>query len=1331
MYPLGQVEDIYEISDNENNNIVARENQPNFIEVVGEEAVVDDEPVITRKNATLMSAREVLPENVDNIINNLFENNVDQENIDPFESAFCNLDPELNGNDNRPVFVGGIRGQADEDDTNVAREENLAVERRASTRMPYWNMPLPTRRSAPATYYSRYNPNMRTHSLGNRTSICPSCKALHWVQERVHSSSIVNPRFQTCCKEGQVVLDAIPGPPEVLRWLWTSEQREAKEFRCHSRNYNLFAFTSLNYTEDKRLEERGIREGIRSFSIHGQIYHQTGGALNEGAVPSYAQLYFIEPNEANEMRAAASNLNTRLVNEISEVIEQTNPFVSHYRAAHDMLNSTNVEEAQRIILNPQIRLILERGTDRRRFNLPTAEEVAVVIPDVVESDNRDIVLFARNEDGSLSHQFQYINRSHPAYLPFHYVLFYPYGNPGYRWSIPLGASDQRIRANDNHSEESPDENSTGKVSARMYYRYHLFSRLNTITGTENFNTLIYGEMLFQQLCCDMYACVDDAILHWHRQNQDTFRADMYCGAIDALREILSQLQHSQSPNSRPDLIAITFKLKLDGLLNDVKEKNVFGKCIGDSLSIEYQKRGLPHAHLISHLHRDDIPRTVEQIDELVCAQMPINDPELAAFVKTHLTHGPCGPDFPNAPCMRDGKCSKGFPKRWCERTVLAENSYPEYARPNNGVTWGSDRFTFDNRWVVPFNPYLTKKYSAHINVEVAHGIQAIKYLAKYVYKGSDRASLALQGEYDEIALTLQGRYIGPVQAVWRLMGYSTHEERPAVIQLPYHLEGRHRVAFTETMTREQVAVAIQSQSSIFIDWMKYNNANPDGRDLVYCDFPLYYTYNKKRGWQKRKKGQSIGRLPVATPRQGEHFYLRTQLSVKRGARSYRDLYTVNDINYELPSAACRAMGLTFDDSEWVSLFNDVKDTSSASSLRRKFAAAIHDAVVHDPQALWDRFKIPFTDDCVWRMSRLGESLNSPPSDWSDDRLRFDFGLWLLETNLKDLGMNWAAARMSGYRADEYIDTFHSTLQSVNNASEAFNTDNAGANGSVYTINPGLAAAIFILRTQHIDWLATWRETKVYDSENQFTSLQSMMSSLRTTAGNRAQPINMIFAATESSDRDLSPEAFCTRCMCSYKNKDCFKQHPELAPKRKKTEKHRKVKGNGSKVTINSDSDSEDSILVASARANEISTIYDTGASHHFVSQKNFFCDLKSCSKPFKFDQAVGAASLHQRDNAQLKLGNTTFHLHDALYSPNSSCNIISAGRLERLSNIVADFNKSLLIQMRNEQCPKLVAYLTRKNDVYYINPLNTKQTSHSSTRAAPSIARIPRVNAQR
>ncbi|POS82011.1 hypothetical protein EPUL_006612, partial [Erysiphe pulchra] len=57
------------------------------------------------------------------------------------------------------------------------------------------------------------------------------------------------------------------------------------------------------------------------------------------------------------------------------------------------------------------------------------------------------------------------------------------------------------------------------------------------------------------------------------------------------------------------------------------------------------------------------------------------------------------------------------------------NSYPEYARPNNGVTWEKNGFTFGNRWAVPHNPLLLKKQKAHRNVKIAHGVHAIKYMA--------------------------------------------------------------------------------------------------------------------------------------------------------------------------------------------------------------------------------------------------------------------------------------------------------------------------------------------------------------------------------------------------------------------------------------------------------------------------------------------------------------------------------------------------------------------------------------------------------------------------
>lgn len=417
--------------------------------------------------------------------------------------------------------------------------------------------------------------------------------------------------------------------------------------------------------------------------------------------------------------------------------------------------------------------------------------------------------------------------------------------------------------------------------------------------------------------------------------------------------------------------------------------NAPGKCVGNVGSIEYQKRGLPHAHILIYLQDQDVPRTVEDIDMIIQARLPTNDPVLADIIKSQMTHGPCGPGYPTAKCMLDGggKCDKGYPKRWCEQTTFVDGSYPEYARPNDGVTWVKNGFTFDNRWVVPFNPYLTKKYNAHINVEVAKGVHAIKYLAKYVYKGSDRATLAVGDRYDEISMTLQGRYISPVQAVWRLMEYATHQEKPAVMMLPFHLEDRHRVVFGADLDQAQLAAAIETQSSVFLDWMEYNNVNGEGRDLLYSDFPSYYTHTKVRGWRLRAKGQTIGRMPVAHPSQGEHFYLRLLLTVKRGARSYRDLYTVNGVECVCPSAACRALGLLADEGEWVEFIDQIKDTATGHSLRMTLASIITNSLVTSAQAIWEQFKDYFTDDCLYRLSLNRDIINPPPANWAEDQCR--------------------------------------------------------------------------------------------------------------------------------------------------------------------------------------------------------------------------------------------------------------------------------------------------------------------------------------------------------
>jgi hypothetical protein len=84
---------------------------------------------------------------------------------------------------------------------------------------------------------------------------------------------------------------------------------------------------------------------------------------------------------------------------------------------------------------------------------------------------------------------------------------------------------------------------------------------------------------------------------------------------------------------------------------------------------------------------------------------------------------------------------------------------------------------YDNKWIVPYNPFLIRRYQAHVNVEICTAVQAIKYIHKHIYKGRDKATLEIV-ETDEIRRYLTCRYLGPSQAVWSLLEFPTHEEYP-------------------------------------------------------------------------------------------------------------------------------------------------------------------------------------------------------------------------------------------------------------------------------------------------------------------------------------------------------------------------------------------------------------------------------------------------------------------------------------------------------------------------------------------------------------------------
>ena len=135
-------------------------------------------------------------------------------------------------------------------------------------------------------------------------------------------------------------------------------------------------------------------------------------------------------------------------------------------------------------------------------------------------------------------------------------------------------------------------------------------------------------------------------------------------------------------------------------------------------TIEFQKRGLPHVHIILWLAKDG-PLTSTDVHKLISAQLPDPSVDLIGYeaVTKFMMHGPCGDANPYCSCMVDGECSNNYPKEYCEKTVIMQNGHVKYARPDNGIGTIKNGVPLDNHHVVPHNVDLLVKYEAHINVE--------------------------------------------------------------------------------------------------------------------------------------------------------------------------------------------------------------------------------------------------------------------------------------------------------------------------------------------------------------------------------------------------------------------------------------------------------------------------------------------------------------------------------------------------------------------------------------------------------------------------------------
>jgi len=94
-------------------------------------------------------------------------------------------------------------------------------------------------------------------------------------------------------------------------------------------------------------------------------------------------------------------------------------------------------------------------------------------------------------------------------------------------------------------------------------------------------------------------CQDALAINRHFHGADLF---ITITANPNWPDVTWELLPGQTASDCPDLVVCVFHAKVAQLLRDLNEHGVMGRTVARVWTIEFQKRGLPHMHLIVFLH---------------------------------------------------------------------------------------------------------------------------------------------------------------------------------------------------------------------------------------------------------------------------------------------------------------------------------------------------------------------------------------------------------------------------------------------------------------------------------------------------------------------------------------------------------------------------------------------------------------------------------------------------------------------------------------------------------------------------------------------------------
>jgi len=143
-------------------------------------------------------------------------------------------------------------------------------------------------------------------------------------------------------------------------------------------------------------------------------------------------------------------------------------------------------------------------------------------------------------------------------------------------------------------------------------------------------------------------------------------------------KITNKLKFSQTPQHCPDLVVHVFRAKLEEMKKQLFKKNILEEVKTYTYVVEFQKRGLPHAHFLLIMTGKYKYTCPEQYDRIISAELPNKHKyrELYKLIVKHIMHGPYGALNRYCPCIKNCKsCNNNYPKPFIETTTSFVNIF--------------------------------------------------------------------------------------------------------------------------------------------------------------------------------------------------------------------------------------------------------------------------------------------------------------------------------------------------------------------------------------------------------------------------------------------------------------------------------------------------------------------------------------------------------------------------------------------------------------------------------------------------------------------------------